>query len=118
MDTGVEGGRLIPLQVLGAGSGAIKGLTSFPLNVWNLYDSWRRMDENKRYWSDYERNTGFSPRYPFRSGSHNDYTRAALSFVAGAGQSFASAYSSYDRYNGGNSYSSSRDFDPYSNGYY
>lgn len=29
----------------------------------------RYNQENKRYWSDYYKNTGFRPRYPMRSGS-------------------------------------------------
>lgn len=41
------------------------------------YDTWK-------YWNDYKKNTGFSPRYPFRYGSM-DY----LKYGAGAGFSFS-----------------------------
>lgn len=42
-----------------------------------------RMYDNLRYWNAYRRNTGFSPRYPFRSGSM-DWMRYGMS----AGMSF------------------------------
>lgn len=30
-----------------------------------------RAYDNARFWSDYKKNTGYSPRYPFRSGVYD-----------------------------------------------
>ncbi len=48
--------------------------------------------ENKRYWQDYYRNTGFRPRYPMRSGAEYN-----LSGVYSARASRAGAYASQYR---------------------
>lgn len=35
--------------------------------------------ENRQFWNDYYRNTGYRPRYPFRSGAYddlNEYSKA------------------------------------------
>lgn len=42
-----------------------------------------RMSDNVRYWSDYKRNTGYSPRYPWRAGA-NDW----MKYAANAGFSY------------------------------
>ena len=31
-----------------------------------IYREWRTMRDDYAYWSDYQRNTGFTPRYPTR----------------------------------------------------
>jgi len=46
-----------------------------PRDYWQyqlpLWGSYRRMQDDQRYWDDYRKNTGFSPRY---SGRHyGDY---------------------------------------------
>lgn len=43
----------------------------------SIYTGGKAFD-NFRYWSDYRGNTGFSPKYPFRSGEF-DYLRSASS---------------------------------------
>lgn len=45
------------LPALAVGAGALSSIYA----VGSAYDSYR-------YWSDYYRNTGYYPRYPFRSG--------------------------------------------------
>lgn len=32
--------------------------------------------ENERYWKDYKKNTGFTPRYPFRAYGHSGVSAA------------------------------------------
>lgn len=53
---------MLPLLVAGAGLSA-------------LYSAGQALD-NHRYWSDYYRNTGFRPRYPWRAGQY-DWVRDA-----------------------------------------
>lgn len=43
--------------------------------------------ESWKYWRDYQKNTGYSPRYPYRSGQY-DYVRA----FAGYGMSLTNQY--------------------------
>lgn len=46
--------------------------------------------DSLRYWSDYRKNTGYSPRYPFRSGSLD-----WMGYSAGAGMAYGNIYSNY-----------------------
>lgn len=52
------------LPALLFGAGALMG---------GIYNAGQAYD-NYRYWQDYYRNTGYRPRYPFRSGRY-DYLR-------------------------------------------
>lgn len=61
--------------VSGVGAGGYKALRGY-----------RESLENKRYWQDYQRNTGVQVRYPYRAGYHYDYSR----ILAGANQGFQS----------------------------
>lgn len=41
--------------------------------------------DSLRYWNDYRKNTGYSPRYPFRAGQFDfvsDFGHSAFSFYA------------------------------------
>lgn len=49
----------------------------------------RYNNENKRYWADYYKNTGFRPRYPMRTGAEYN-----LGGLYGATTSKASAFAS------------------------
>lgn len=51
-------------------------MTSFVHQLYNSYVSYNRNAENQKYWADYKKNTGKSPRYPYRSGAYYDYTWA------------------------------------------
>lgn len=108
-----EGGKLFPpLAVLGLAGGISLGASS----IWSTYQHVKYLNENKRYWNDYQKNTGYSPRYPRRAGSYNDYVGAVLGGASGtlygASLGISSVYDpySYKGRNGG--------FNPYDNGYY
>lgn len=49
--------------------------------------------ETSRYWSEYQRNTGFTPRYPFRVGRY-DYLRGVGGSMAvfGIARGFGGGY--------------------------
>lgn len=54
----IAGGEsVLPLLVAGAALGAI-------------YSTGKALD-SQRYWSDYYRNTGYRPRYPWRAGQYD-----------------------------------------------
>lgn len=50
-----------------------------------------RNDETDRYWSDYEKNTGVVPLYPYRAGSFVDYVGSALTANQGIVDLYRSA---------------------------
>lgn len=35
------------------------------------YSDVKRVEEDAKYWKDYKKNTGFTPRYPYRSYGHS-----------------------------------------------
>lgn len=55
-----------------------------------------RYAENMRYWSEYKKNTGFSPRYRARAGYY-DYLGVASSALGSFGMSYGSLYNYYNR---------------------
>ena len=50
--------------------------------------------ENKRYWADYQRNTGVTVRYPYKSGYHYNYS----AMLSGVHQGFNSGLYGYYGY--------------------
>lgn len=62
---------------------------------WDLYQNVERMKENERYWSDYYKNTGIVPVYPYRAGSYVDYIGTALD----ASEGIVNLYGKYSRRN-------------------
>lgn len=50
------------------GEGGIDMLPALAVGLSALYSAGRAYD-NYRYWNDYYKNTGYRPKYPFRSGS-------------------------------------------------
>lgn len=50
-----------------------------------------RNEETDRYWSDYEKNTGVVPLYPYRAGSFVDYVGSALTANQGIVDLYRSA---------------------------
>lgn len=66
---------------------------SFALN--SIYSAGKAID-NYRYWNDYYRNTGFRPRYKFRSGYY-DYLQQSNVFVGGIGRTYSGMNKRYYR---------------------
>lgn len=100
-----------PLVALGVAGAGLMGASS----IWNTYQRFQYMDENKRYWSRYEKVTGYRPRYERRVGAYNDYVGALLggaSSAVYAGSLLASNFYD-DSYKG-----KQRGWNPYDNGYY
>ena len=88
----------------------------------------RYNNENKRYWADYYRNTGFRPRYPMRVGS--EYNLAGLygattskaaaiasKYRAAAGVATAGAYSIGSLYRPNNTYQYTTPYPSYNYAY-
>lgn len=69
----------LPLLAAGliAGSSAVSG-------VYNV----KKALESRKYWDDYYRNTGYRPRYPFRSGYY-DIVPAVASGISSIGYGYA-----------------------------
>lgn len=65
---------MVPLLPLFAGVG-------FGLST--IYNTGKALD-NRRYWNDYYRNTGYRPRYPYRAGVYDwmkDFGKTAYGAV-------------------------------------
>lgn len=71
----------MPLPLLAAGLIAGSGVVSGVYNV-------KKGLETRKYWDQYYRNTGYRPRYPFRSGYY-DIVPAISSSVASVGYGYA-----------------------------
>lgn len=61
--------------------------------LYNTDQNVKRLKENERYWSDYKKNTGITPLYPYRAGSYIDYMGTALE----VNQGVVSLYNKYKR---------------------
>lgn len=118
-DTEGAGGNVaLPpaIAVLGGltvASGLFRGASSF----WHGYQRWQDMDENERYWNDYARNTGYSPRYPRRTGAYNDRVGVVLDSLAGVSSSASGAYGGWYG-SRPREYRPDSSWNPYDNGYY
>lgn len=53
--------------------------------------------ENNRYWRDYYRNTGFKPRYPWRTGQY-DWLQSAGASFSDFGFAYGFGRRAYNRY--------------------
>ncbi len=93
------------LALLGIAGGVTMGASA----GWDLYQRHLYMEENSRFWSDYEKQTGFSPRYERRVGAYNDYIGAVLG--ASSRAVYASSLLATNIY-GGRGYRSDRNYDP------
>lgn len=81
VDAGTGGERVLPAILLGGavGAGALSG-------AYRTYRGVQGYFENRRYWEDYQRNTGVRPRYGYRQGYNYDWTStlSGLSQMANA----------------------------------
>lgn len=104
-DSGVTaGGNLVPIIPI------IAGVSFGASTIYDIYTNWKNLqyqkgalDENRRYWDDYIRNTGVQPRYPYRSGLYQNTSflysgvvRSHTSLVS-VGERGFNLYSSTDR---------------------
>lgn len=78
-------------------------------DYWNAYSK-----EINRYWSDYYKNTGYRPRYPYKAGMSNTYSLSSLGSQFGSvgydiandeialsiGRAFVSGMKEFTRYYG------------------
>jgi len=65
-------------------------MVNYQANPWWVYQmpilgTAARMLDDERYWSDYQKNTGFTPRYPGRS--YNSYGAMLFNQSMGASKS-------------------------------
>lgn len=89
--------------------------SGFGSAAYSGYRSYMGGRENSQYWADYQRNTGVTPRYKYRSGYSYDYGR----MLGGISQGFGTASNAYGLYRGTryNDYSVS-EYDHYFDGVY
>lgn len=83
-DTGVEvtdtgaGDTKMAVPVLGilmgvsSGASSLGSLYSARANAASYQYTAAKFAENNRYWADYRKNTGITPKYPYRAGAVND----------------------------------------------
>jgi hypothetical protein len=77
MDTGA-GDIEMAVPVLGllmgvsSGSSTLGSLYSARANAASYQYTAAKFAENDRYWADYRKNTGITPKYPYRAGAVND----------------------------------------------
>lgn len=64
----IVAGILAAGTIAGAGAGAYKTYRGTKTASANLAYQMAMQKENARYWNEYYKNTGFRPRYPYRSG--------------------------------------------------
>lgn len=69
----------VPLAI--AGAGAFYG----GLQLKQAHNSYSQARETERFWADYRKNTGYSPRYPWRVGMYNNYDEMMWSHVGQTG---------------------------------
>lgn len=55
------------------GASSLGSLYSAQANAMSYEYTKQRFAENDRFWSDYRKNTGVTPRYPYRAGAVNNY---------------------------------------------
>lgn len=56
-------------------------------------------DEVNRYWADYYKNTGYTPRYPYKAGLNNSYGLSSLGSTYGSiGYSIANENLAYQAF--------------------
>lgn len=97
-DTGEGGDGKLVFPIVGAlVAGTIA--SGFGSGAYSVYRSYMGGRENSRYWADYQRNTGVTPRYRYRSGYSYDYGRMLGGISQGFGAS-ASAYGLYSYHRG------------------
>lgn len=78
---------IVILAGASVGLSLVRAIAGAPANLENISYQKGMMAENQRYWDDYKKNTGYSPRYPYRSGAN--YNQSSLlgsygSLVGGA----------------------------------
>ena len=77
VDTGV-GDTKMAVPVLGilmgvsSGASSLGSLYSARANAASYQYTAAKFAENNRYWADYKKNTGITPKYPYRAGAVND----------------------------------------------
>lgn len=76
---------VLPLAVIGA-MGVAGGLSTVHKGL--------QYAENRRYWREYEKNTGYRPRYPARTGYY-DYLSLASSGISSAAMTYGSVHRWY-----------------------
>ena len=76
-DTGA-GDTKMAIPVLGilmgvsSGASSLGSLYSARANAASYQYTAAKFAENNRYWADYRKNTGITPKYPYRAGAVND----------------------------------------------
>ena len=60
------------LMGVSSGASSLGSLYSARSNAASYQYTAARFAENSRYWADYLKNTGITPRYPYRAGAVND----------------------------------------------
>lgn len=76
---------MLPALLFGAGA-VMQGIYSVGQAV-----------ESNRFWRDYEKNTGYRPRYPWRSGQY-DWINSAGSSLSDAGIAYKFGRKAYYKY--------------------
>lgn len=54
------------------GASSLGALYSAQSNLASYDYTAKRFAENERFWADYKKNTGLTPRYPYRAGAVNN----------------------------------------------
>lgn len=95
-----------PVAALMSAGTAGSGIVS---SVYTFAREFMASRENSRYWADYQRNTGVTVRYPFRTGYYYDYSR----MLGAVNSGFKSANWGYGQYSGGYRAGGGNDYDYY-----
>lgn len=60
------------LMGVSSGASSLGSLYSARANAASYQYTAAKFAENNRYWADYKKNTGITPKYPYRAGAVND----------------------------------------------